>query len=159
MSHAEQIEALNGLLERVTEAPTADPMLDRELCWHLGVEPWAGSPFEHIGFCMPGSKMAKATPAATRSVDAALALVSRVLPGWWVTSGLCSLSGHASIGPDYNGPAGERLKAEFPPERFDHGGFDADLKPGDGPHRQCLAILACLLSAKLALLTQEESNG
>jgi hypothetical protein len=134
-------EVLRGLLKRVKAAEGPDRRLDTHL--HLfmihGVKPYAGmaaSPDVHT---------------YTRSVDAALWLVGRALPGWWVTSGLCSLSGHASIGPDYNCPAAERLKAEFPPEQFDHGGFDADLSPGDGPHRQCYAILAALLTALLAL--------
>jgi len=138
-------DVLRELLERVKAAEGPDRRLDTHL--HLfmihGVKPYAG--------------MAASLDVHTYtlSVDAALWLVGHALPDWWVTSGLCSLSGHASIGPDYNGPAAERLKAEFPPDRFDHGGFDADLSPGDGPHRQCYAILACLLQA---LLTIQEAS-
>ncbi len=96
-----------------------------------------------------------AAPTIMRSVDAARSLVRRVLPDWWVSSGLCALSGHASIGPDYNGPAGDRLRAEWPEERY-HEGFHADLKPGDGPHRECLALIHALLSA---LIAREEDHG
>lgn len=85
----------------------------------------------------------------TVSVDAAVALIWRRLPGWWQSSGLCSLTGHASIGPDYNGLDAERLRREWPEERF-HEGFHADLKPGDGRHRQCLALLHCLIQAEMA---------
>jgi hypothetical protein len=84
--------------------------------------------------------------APFESIDAAVSVLNRVLPGWWHTAGLCSLTGHASIGPDYNGPDGERLRREFPPERFD-AGFDADLAPGDGTARLCQALMNCLVQA------------
>lgn len=138
-------EVLRRLLPRIQFADGPDRRLDYEI-FRAFADKDAANPWDP-----------KEGHFYTSSVDAALALVSRVLPGWWVTSGLCSLSGHASIGPDYNGPAGERLKAKFPPERFDHGGFDADLSPGDGPHRQCYAILAALLTALLA--SQEPGTG
>jgi hypothetical protein len=83
------------------------------------------------------------------SVDKARALAAKLLPDFWMSSGLCSLTGHASIGPDYNGPAGDRLRSEWPEADF-HSGFDADLKPGDGPHRECYAILSCMLQGLLA---------
>lgn len=94
-------------------------------------------------------------PPILGSIDAARALVRRLLPDWWASSGLCALTGHASIGPDYNGPAGDRLRREWPEERY-HEGFHADLKPGDGPHRECLALIAALLSA---LIAQEVEHG
>lgn len=89
----------------------------------------------------------------TKSVTAARALVAKELPGWWVASGLCALTGHASLGPDYNGPDGERLHREFPEDIFDNG-FHADLAPGDGPHRECEAILNCLAQAKAAIASR-----
>jgi hypothetical protein len=145
MLYVDEVMTLDRLVQGVNAASGPDRRLDYELFRAFAEKDAANYWDPKVGHFY------------TSSVDAALSLVARVLPGWWVTSGLCSLSGHASIGPDYNGPDGERLKAEFPPERFDHGGFDADLKPGDGPHRQCLAILACLLSAKLAMLTEAEN--
>lgn len=181
MDRSEQIDALKSLLERVKAAEGADRDLDLEAycaatgeAWEwvrphsmLGIDKLLAKPVGDVThwdvsgaarlYSGPsgrpdGWQGMKNVPAFTASVDAARALVKRSLPDWWVTSGLCSLSGHASIGPDYNGSAAERLKAEFPPECFDHGGFDADLGPGDGPHRECLAIIACILSAKLAAL-------
>ena len=90
------------------------------------------------------------------SIDAAFALSTETLPGWWLSTCLCFLSGDASFGPDYNGPHGERLHREFPSEIYD-GGFHADLRPGDGPHRCCLAILHVLLQA-LIKIEQERST-
>jgi hypothetical protein len=84
------------------------------------------------------------------SIEEAVFLIERVLPNWFWTCGLCALTGHASIGVDYNGPEGERLHREFPVERFD-GGFHADLKPGDGIHRVCYALLSCLVQALIAI--------
>lgn len=90
------------------------------------------------------------------TIEEATGLISRVLPGWWWTCGLCNLSGHASIGPDYNGPHRERLLQEFPPDIFDHGGFDADLAPGDGIHRVCYALMACMVRALIAIEKMKE---
>lgn len=88
----------------------------------------------------------------SKSLEAAFAQVAYELPGWWITAGLCSLTGHASIGPDYNSPEhGERLRREFPEDLFD--GFHSDLAPGDGLHRTCEAILDCLAQAKERIAT------
>ncbi len=96
-----------------------------------------------------GLKRPSAEAAAyTGSLDAARAFVAAALPGFWVSSGLCGLTGHASLGPDYNGPSGERLRREWP---LDGEGavetWDEDLAPGDGLHRECRAILACAVRA------------
>jgi hypothetical protein len=79
-------------------------------------------------------------------------LLERTLPGWWWRCGSCSVSGDADIGPDYNGPEGERLKAQFPPEHFDDGRFTVDLKPGDGMRQVCHALLLLMIDAHLAIL-------
>lgn len=89
----------------------------------------------------------------TTSIAAARSLAQRVFPDWWITSGLCDLSGHASMGPDYNGPARERLLAEFPVERFD-GKFDCDLHPGGDPGAECRAVLSCVLQAQIAAMKE-----
>ncbi|WEK50369.1 MAG: hypothetical protein P0Y66_22450 [Candidatus Kaistia colombiensis] len=86
----------------------------------------------------------------TSKIDEATSLLNHVLPGWWWTCGLCALTGHASIGPDYNWPERERLVQEWPPEIYDHGQFNADLPPGDGTHRVCYALLDCMLQALIA---------
>lgn len=81
-------------------------------------------------------------PAFTASLDEARNFVWANLPGFFVSSGLCALTGHASLGPDYNGPEGERLREEWP-MADSYGVWDEDLAPGDGTHRECYAILAC----------------
>jgi hypothetical protein len=60
----------------------------------------------------------------------AITFVETNLPGWWWKVGTCYLSDDAAIGPDYNHPKHrERLLREFPPEIFDHGQFDVDMRP------------------------------
>lgn len=86
------------------------------------------------------------TPKFTGSLEAARSFVAGTLPGFWISSGLCALTGHASIGADYNGPDGERLHREWPTDRT-LCDWSEDLPPGDGPHRECMAILACAVRA------------
>ena len=91
---------------------------------------------------------AHATPAFTASLDAARSFVAGTLPGFWVSSGLCALTGDASLGPDYNGPEGRRLHREWPLNiEGAQETWDEDLAPGDGPHRECMATLACAVRA------------
>jgi hypothetical protein len=95
----------------------------------------------------------------TSKIDDAVALLNRVLPGWWWRVGTCCVSDDACIAPDYNDPEhGDRLRREFPlpAERnfeepdgrmsygpFD-GGFDIDRRPaGNLP----LALLEAMLDA------------
>jgi hypothetical protein len=99
----------------------------------------------------------------TRSIDAAVQLIERELPGWWWTCGYCSLSNDSSLyvpgssrfpyaraamGPDFrSGPDAQRLLNH--PEwgsRFDDG-FHRDRRGGTLP----LAILAVFLEAKITL--------
>lgn len=83
-------------------------------------------------------------------LGAAQAFALRVLPAFYVTSGLCYLSGHASLGPDYNGPEGARLREEWPIEPCDRG-WHEDLNAADGEvatiEHQCAAILRCVMKA------------
>ena len=88
------------------------------------------------------------TPSA--SLEAARSLVHRLLPGWWVSSGICDLTGHASLGPDYNGPDRRRLLATFPLDPFD-AGFHADLPPGGDTYREAMAVVAALARAMEAV--------
>ncbi|KZB99787.1 hypothetical protein AU375_04076 [Methylobacterium radiotolerans] len=82
----------------------------------------------------------------TGSLDAARAFVAEALPGFWVSSGLCGLTGHASLGPDYNGAHGERLFREWPEDECPCE-WSEDLAPGDGNGRECRAILAAAVRA------------
>lgn len=99
------------------------------------------------------------TPKFTSSLEAARAFVSGTLPGFWVSSGLCALTGHASLGADYNGPEGERLHREWPLGiEGSRDTWDEDLAPGDGPHRECMKILACAVRALAYKLQLEASS-
>jgi hypothetical protein len=113
------------------------------------------------------SEFAAVFPAAprkvTRSIDAAVELITRELPGWWWTCGYCSLSNDSSLyvpgssgspyaeavlGPDFrSGPDAQRL-LDHPKwgSRFD-AGFHRDRRGGTLP----LAILAVFLEAKITL--------
>ena len=90
-------------------------------------------------------------PKLTASLDAAVALCERVLPGWWWRVGTCHISDDATIGPDYNSPEhGERLRREFPigvkadgyPDEWI---FDVDQRP---PRSVALALILAVLLAK-----------
>lgn len=89
-------------------------------------------------------------PPVTTSLDAAVALCERVLPGWWWRVGTCCVSDDATVGPDYNSPVhGERLHREFPPKKLDDGNeewvFDVDQRP---PRSVALALVLAVLTAK-----------
>jgi len=154
-------EALKELLAKVEVAKVPDRELDAEVWWHLSgsrlIRPLDRRRAENHGvpatldgmFSFGWRNSESDVPGYTTSIDAALALVERVLPNFWVSSGLCALTGHASMGPDYNGPAGDELRKLWPEDPFD-AGFHADLAPGDGRHRQCFAILHCALQALIA---------
>ncbi len=82
-------------------------------------------------------------PAYTGIIDAAL----RLMPaGFFWTCGGCYLTGHVTIGPDYNGPLGERLHRQFPVTQWNDG-VSFDLALGDGPQRTAMAICAAVVWA------------
>lgn len=153
------MSTLSELLKRIEMAAGPDWDLDATICIALQyVSPFApGATNVKLDEVEPdwllyeyeGTECTDCIPSLTASLDAVVDLVQQILPDFWVTSGLCALSGHASIGPDYNGPNGDRLRKEWPEDRF-HSGFDADLAPGDGRHRQCLAILHCAIQVLIA---------
>jgi hypothetical protein len=82
----------------------------------------------------------------TSSIDAAVALVERVLPGWCWRTGTCSVSDDAWISPDRQGPAAHLLADRL----FDEG-FDVDRRPALGQVGCCLALIEATLSALIAL--------
>lgn len=99
------------------------------------------------GGCVQDPKaLPETVPAYTASLDAARGFAARTLPGFFVASGLCGLTGHASLGPDYRGPEGERLRVEWPEDETPCD-WSEDLAPGDGIPRECRAILACAVRA------------
>lgn len=162
------ITRLRSLLERCEAAKGSDRELDEAIMslFHFRAKRFLGVTYVGGGRAMSnvwvshktGKWVSTHAHDFTASIDAAVALIEKVLPDWWHTAGLCSLTGHASIGPDYNGPAGERLKREFTVEKFDSG-FDADLAPGDGPHRTCYAILHCILQALIKIEEQRAASA
>ena len=130
------VQTLSALRTRLQQATGPDRTLDRDLHQVFG-----GTAADHA-------------PRYTGSSDAIDTLLPEILPDFFETSGLCHLTGHASLGPDYNGPNGDRLRQDWPEEQF-HDGFDADLAPGDGVHRKCLARLDCILQALAAQIDPE----
>lgn len=62
-------------------------------------------------------------PEAKTHLSEAVARLEDELPDWWWTTGSCSVSAHASIGPDRNG----KDKGLLAMKTFDDG-FHADLK-------------------------------
>jgi hypothetical protein len=86
-------------------------------------------------------------PPYTTSLDAAREYVRRVLPGFYLVSGSCARFGHASVGPDYDGPDGERLLREWPRDGISEVGWHEELPHRDGPYRECRAILAAAVRA------------
>jgi len=151
-------QLLADLLRKVGTSDAGSPDLDAEIwCVVNGVRYVEG--FEHhfgtrARYIKAGTSTQEETLPGqvrpwTRSLDAARDFVDRYLPNFFVTSGLCELSGHATIGPDYNGAHGDRLKREWPEDDY-HSGFSADLEPGGERHAECLAIIHCALQALIA---------
>jgi hypothetical protein len=102
------------------------------------------------------TKTRNAWSAYLGSVDAALAFVAAVLPGWWWKIGTCSVSDDACVAPDFNCPVhGERLRREFP-EEIDGKEWpeitDVDVRPPGNPAR------ALLLAALNALIAMQETK-
>lgn len=90
---------LSSLIERLEKAEGPNRVLDATICWALGHEPWAGEKEETLPFFMEGSKIDKLTPAYTASIDAAVSLAERVLPGHQVNvTKFTSTIARASIG-------------------------------------------------------------
>lgn len=120
------------LIRKLEEANNPSKKLDREIHDALGL------------------LHRKGVPHYTTSNDVLDKLMSESLPGFWETSGLCRVTGHASIGPSYQGPHAELNEAAWPEVEFGNG-FHADLGPeGGGYHRKCFARLSCIFQALVA---------
>lgn len=61
-------------------------------------------------------------PEPYDELNNAIQRIEHWLPGWWWSVGSCSVSSHASIGPDRDGPDAHLLEID----QFDEG-FHADL--------------------------------
>lgn len=64
--------------------------------------------------------------APPTDLERAIAEFKARLPGWWFSTGECSVSCDASCGPDSTGPDQELLRTAPNDQLFD-GGFHADL--------------------------------
>ena len=95
----------------------------------------------------------------TASIDAAVALCTRVLPGWMWRIAQCSVSDDASVEPDFNHPIyGAELQRVFGDDAmrgfFDvYPGCDIDQRP---PGQPALALCRAIVGG---LIAQEEANG
>lgn len=78
----------------------------------------------------------------TDSLTQVLAQMRDELPGWWWSGGVCSVSAHASCGPDAAGPDAWLLSDRA----FDEG-FDADLPQ---PAELADALRAVIVMARKA---------
>jgi hypothetical protein len=72
------------------------------------------------------------------------------LPGWWWSIGACSVSKHASIGPDMNGPD----KALLEVKKFDDG-FHADIHADNSCAKALNICIELALKAKAAHIASE----
>lgn len=103
-----------------------------------------------------GRTWSEKVPPYTSSVDAAIALAEKVLPGWAWKVGTCCVSDDAWVTPDFNSPIhGDRLKREFPDLKagsvFD-AGVDIDLRPSGRPAiALCIAVLSALKAKQMGV--------
>jgi hypothetical protein len=149
---------LNELLERVKAATGPDREIDGDLAEafddapsHLPRVTDVGRSWLWAEFVEPDSWETWEAPEYTASIDAALALVERVVPGWCWRIGTCHVSDDAWVAPDWNDPAhSARLRAELGEPVFGtlfDQGADVDRRP---PGNLPLAILEALLMALIA---------
>lgn len=145
------LNALRDLEKRLAEAKGPDREIDRAIA-HAFERPWPG--YKHTAaddnlrapggawICQDGSTTTLiCANEYTTSLDAAIALVERVLPGWFWTCGKCKLNAHATVGPDRDGPAAHLLADP----KFD-AGFDADMDHGVPALALCLAVTRALIA-------------
>ena len=79
-------------------------------------------------------------PTDTDNLAKAIQVFEYLLPGWWWTVGACSVSRHASCGPDVAGPDAALLEQP----KFDEG-FHCD-----DPDGTCASALLNVLKQALA---------
>lgn len=144
--------ALRRLRRRIIAGETGRG-IDWDIWYWLGANGGRGSAHPPPPGYRRSSKVGM-TPCYTSSLEETAHLHERVLPGWFATCGHCALSGHATVGPDYNGPEGDRLHREFP---SDWGGlkdawiFDVDLEGDGGTARRIRAWLVAIVEARIAI--------
>jgi hypothetical protein len=126
-----------SLLERIESARAPDQQLNEDIWrWYCRIA---------VGDSLPLDT--GAAQNFTGSLEAAIDLVKRVLPGWWWRVCECWISDDAWIAPDYNSPEHrERLRRQFPVDackEFETE-FDVDRRP---PGNLALALCQSLFMA------------
>lgn len=154
---------LSSLIARLEKAEGPDRGIDAEVAEACGIVPEgyeravvhekAQTYFWH----RENQKAPYWSIPVTSSIDAAVSLAERVLPGWAWKVGTCCVSDDAWLAPDFNSPIhGERLKKELP--NVEYGsiwdvGVDIDQRP---PGRPAIALCIAILRA---LDQKGSSNG
>lgn len=119
-----------ALIARLEAAEVGSRELDAEIARLISgntVDHW----FKLFGDLVTDDTVSK----FTTSIDAAVSLAGRVLPGFWWTAGRCGLTCHASVGPD------RAFIAEPDLSKYD-AGFHADIPNPSTPELAlCIAIL------------------
>lgn len=123
---------ISDLIERLERAESADRELDYWICWVAKMDPWAAETADQIAslveLTMPRCKQDKATPAFTASVDAAIALAERLLPGFGI-----SIDTHPVYGDWWDASIFNRMPMTI-----------SNARKQTGPLALCLAILRAL---------------
>jgi hypothetical protein len=170
---------LSDIIERLEKAEAGSRELDALIWCHFAAvkyqscnEPYGGGPLTQVVFTIPPKRARMVTgkghgsnpmyqhaEPVTTSVDAAISLAEKVLPGWAWKLGTCCVSDDAWVTPDFNSPVhGERLKREFPNlvagSVFDTG-VDIDLRPSGRP---AIALCIAILTALKAKAQQQEGG-
>lgn len=143
---------MRELIERLENADEGSLELDKAILMSFGFT-WRGMNYWHHD----NSTMWRGPTFFTRSLDAAVALVEQVLPGWTWRVASCHVSDDAWVIPDFNHPVhGERLMREYGQVEGDPAAYwqeitDVDLRPSGRP---AIALCLALLRAK-----EQETRG
>lgn len=158
------VQIFEDLKKRVEAEVGEDLPLDSEVYWRFVV--LQGDRAREIDFSARVEKpvdwrlferLPQSEWCFTSSIAAARSLVGAVFPDWRIASGFCNSNAYANIGPDYDGPARERLLVEFPIKWFD-AGFECDRYPGGEIGSECRAIVSCVLQAQIAVLRERQES-
>jgi hypothetical protein len=90
------------------------------------------------------------------TLDQAIELFTRELPGWWWSVGDCENSAHASCGPNRSGPDGDLIDIDS--TIFDSG-FHVNLRQPSVPAQALLAVLAQAKACKAAYYDGAKAFG
>lgn len=134
------------IVERLEKLTGGDQVADNEIFW-------ATSEWENLGGYWRRHKVTGKQeryghldiPRYTASIDAAVALVEKMLPGWGWRVATCCVSDDAWVFPDFNSPEhGERLRREFREDIDWVALTDVDLRP---PGRPAIALVISMFRA------------